>query len=152
MIPGLERAEFLRCGVMHKNAFIQAPRLLDNHYSMREHPDIYFAGQITGVEGYMESASSGLLAGLFAACRALGEEPPAFSDATALGALATHISNKSVVNFQPMNINYGIMRPCGQRIKDKEKKNLSIAQRSLEELQCLREQLSSLYARTANAQ
>lgn len=142
MIPGLEHAEFLRLGVMHKNAFIKSPALLDNRYRMRERPNVYFAGQITGVEGYMESTSSGLLAGIFAACQALGKEPPEFSDATALGALAAHISNKSVVNFQPMNINYGIMKPCGQRIKDKEKKNLSIAERSLEEIQCLREQRS----------
>ncbi len=151
MIPGLENAEFLRCGVMHKNAFIQSPKLLDNHYRMLEHKNIWFAGQITGVEGYMESTSSGLLAGLSAACAALGKEPPCLSASTAIGALAAHISNKSVVNFQPMNINYGIMEPCGQRIKDKEKKNLNIAERSLEEIRCLREQRSLLSARTGDA-
>jgi methylenetetrahydrofolate--tRNA-(uracil-5-)-methyltransferase len=152
MIPGLEQAEFLRFGVMHKNAFLKSPRLLNNRYRMLEHKNIYFAGQITGVEGYMESTSSGLLAGIFAACQLIGAEPPAFSDATALGALAAHISNKSVVNFQPMNINYGIMKSCDQRIKEKEKKNLYIAERSLEELQCLREQQSSLFEKTENAQ
>ena len=152
MIPGLEHAEFLRYGVMHKNTFIDSPRLLNEKYQMREKKNIYFAGQITGVEGYIESASSGLLAGIYAAADVLGISAPVFSDATAIGALALYISNRSVVNFQPMNINYGIMKPCDQRISSKEKKNLYLSERSLEEIKCLREQQSLLSEKTANVQ
>ena len=150
MIPGLENAEYLRYGVMHKNTFINSPALLDNHYRMRDRKNIYFAGQITGVEGYLESASSGLLAGLFAALDAKGLNAPVFSDATAIGALACYVSNKSVVNFQPMNINYGIMKTCDTKIKNKEIRNLSVSERSLEEIKCLREQLSLPFGKTAN--
>ncbi len=150
MIPGLENAEFLRYGVMHKNTFIDSPRLLNEKYRMRDKENMYFAGQITGVEGYIESASSGLLAGIFAAAGALGVSAPVFSDATAIGALAAYISNQSVVNFQPMNINYGIMKPCDQKISNKEKKNLYLSERSLEEIKCLREQQSLLSRKTAN--
>ena len=150
MIPGLEHAEFLRYGVMHKNTFIDSPRLLNEKYQMRENKNIYFAGQITGVEGYIESASSGLLAGIFAAAAQLGASAPVFPDSTAIGALAAYISNRSVVNFQPMNINYGIMKPCDQKISNKEKKNLYISERSLEEIKCLREQRSLLSEKTAS--
>lgn len=152
MIPGLENAEFLRYGVMHKNTFIDSPRLLNQRYQMKEKKNIYFAGQITGVEGYIESASSGLLAGIFAAADVLGISSPVFSDATAIGALALYISNRSVVNFQPMNINYGIMKPCDQKISNKEKKNLYLSERSLGEILCLREQQSLLSKKTVNVQ
>lgn len=152
LIPGLANAEFLRYGVMHKNAFIDSPRLLDGAYRLQRDPRIFFAGQITGVEGYTESAASGLLAGITAACDALGVDAPVFSKATAIGALAAYVSNKSVVNFQPMNINYGIMEPCGQKIKSKEKKNLCISERALEEIECLREQRLLPLRRTANVQ
>lgn len=150
MIPGLGNAEFLRYGVMHKNTFIDSPRLLNEKYQMKDKKNIYFAGQITGVEGYIESASSGLLAGIFAAAGVLGVPAPVFSDATAIGALAAYISNRSVVNFQPMNINYGIMKPSDQKISNKEKKNLYISERSLEEIKCLRERQSLLSEKTAN--
>ena len=152
MIPGLERAEFLRYGVMHKNAFIDSPRLLDGAYRLKNERRIFFAGQITGVEGYTESAASGLLAGIAAACDALCADPPVFSNATAIGALAAYVSNESIVNFQPMNINYGIMRACDQKIKNKEKKNLYISERSLEEIECLKEQQLLPLRKTASAQ
>lgn len=152
MIPGLERAEFLRFGVMHKNAYIQSPVLLNRRYRMRENKNIWFAGQITGVEGYMESASSGLLSGIYAASSALGRELPELSQATAMGALAAHVSNSSVTNFQPININYGIMLSCSQKIREREKRNICVAQRALEEIECFREQQSLLCARTENAQ
>jgi len=152
MIPGLERAEFLRYGVMHKNTFIDSPRLLDGAYRLKKDSRIFFAGQITGVEGYTESAASGLLAGITAACDARGLAAPVFSDGTAIGALAAYVANNSVVNFQPMNINYGIMKPCGQKIKNKEKRNLTISHNSLEEIECLREQQLLPLRKTANVQ
>jgi len=152
MIPGLEKAEFLRFGIMHKNAFIDSPRLLDNVYRFKKNNKFFFAGQITGVEGYTESAASGLLAGITAACDAWGMEAPAFSRATAIGALAAYISNQSVLNFQPMNITYGIIEPCSQRINNKEKKNLAISQRALEEIECLKEQRLLPLKKTANVQ
>lgn len=134
MIPGLENAEFIRYGVMHRNTYINSPNVLDNTYSVIDSPKIYFAGQITGVEGYVESASSGLLAGRYAACRILGLEPKVFTANTAIGALASYVSNKSVTNFQPMNVNFGIIADLGQRIKDKKAKAEMIAKRSLEEI------------------
>ncbi len=150
MIPGLKRAEFLRYGVMHANTFIDSPKLLDGSYRLNRNKNIFFAGQITGVEGYTESAASGLLAGIAAACDARGIAAPVFSNRTAIGALAAYVSNKSVINFQPMNINYGIMEPCELKIKNKEKKNLYISERSLEEIECLREQQLLPLKKTAN--
>lgn len=135
MIPGLERAEYLRYGAMHRNTFINSPRLLDGHYRLRDNEDIYFAGQMTGVEGYVESASSGLLAGLFAACDVLGREKPVFSDKTAIGALAKYVSNGSNTSFQPMNVNFGIMQPADKRFRKKADKNRYIASRALEEIE-----------------
>lgn len=135
MIPGLERAEYLRYGAMHRNTFINSPRLLDEHYRLRDNEDIYFAGQMTGVEGYVESASSGLLAGLFAACDVLGREKPVFSDKTAIGALAKYVSNGSNTSFQPMNVNFGIMQPADKRFRKKADKNRYIASRALEEIE-----------------
>ena len=131
LIPGLEQAEFLRYGVMHRNTFINSPRLLDSSYRMKKHPHISFAGQITGVEGYIESASSGLVAGLNTAMRILGREEVRFPRTTAIGALSSYISDTSVKDFQPMNVNFGLMEGLDVRIRDKRKKNHEIAQRSL---------------------
>ncbi|MBQ3099905.1 MAG: methylenetetrahydrofolate--tRNA-(uracil(54)-C(5))-methyltransferase (FADH(2)-oxidizing) TrmFO [Clostridia bacterium] len=135
LIPGLEKATFLRYGVMHRNTFIDSPRLLDSHYALKSDPDIYFAGQMTGVEGYIESCSSGFIAGLNAARRALGIEETVFPDITAIGALSHYVSDTSVVNFQPMNVNFGIIAPPEQRIKGgKAAKNQYLADRSLEKI------------------
>ncbi|MEE1013552.1 MAG: methylenetetrahydrofolate--tRNA-(uracil(54)-C(5))-methyltransferase (FADH(2)-oxidizing) TrmFO [Clostridia bacterium] len=135
MIPGLEHAEFMRYGVMHRNTYLNAPKLLNSDYSMKKYPKITFAGQITGVEGYVESAASGLLAGLAVAAKLQGQEVPAFSAKTAIGALGAYIANESITNFQPMNVNYGIMTPLEQRIRDKREKAAAVAARSLEEIE-----------------
>lgn len=131
MIPGLENAEFIRYGVMHRNTYINSPKLLDNTYRMKKYPKIYFAGQITGVEGYVESASSGLLAGRFCAMAEQGTGTIPFTNETAIGALSAYISNQSIVDFQPMNVNFGIMKDLGVRIKDKKQKAEEYAKRSL---------------------
>ena len=132
MIPGLENAEFLRYGVMHRNTYINSPRLLDAAYSLRKAPHIFFAGQMTGVEGYVESTASGLVAGLNAALRVLGKEALDFPDTTAIGALAHYVSDKNVVKFQPMNVNFGIIRPLEKRVKGgKAAKNEALANRAL---------------------
>lgn len=131
MIPGLENAEFVRYGVMHRNTYINSPTLLDNTYRMKKYPKVYFAGQITGVEGYIESAASGLLTGRNSALAELGREAEVYSSETAIGALANYVSNESIVNFQPMNINFGIMKELGVRIKDKKQKAEMFAERSL---------------------
>lgn len=134
MIPGLENAEFVRYGVMHRNTYINSPKVLDNTYRMESHPKVYFAGQINGVEGYVESASSGLLAGLYAAKNILGVDFTPFTADTAIGALANYVSNKSVTNFQPMNVNFGIISDLGERIRDKKQKAEKIANRALAEI------------------
>lgn len=131
MIPGLEEAEFLRYGVMHRNTFINSPKLLDATYNYRERPNLYFAGQITGVEGYIESSSSGLVAGINAVMKLLGRDSVVFPDTTAIGALSQYISNPTVKNFQPMNVNFGLMSGLDFKVKDKRKKNFEIAQRAL---------------------
>lgn len=141
MIPGLENAEFIRYGVMHRNTYLNAPHLLRADYSMRKNPDIFFAGQITGVEGYVESAASGLIAGISASCRITGKEQTEFSAKTAIGALGRYISNQSITDFQPMNVNYGIMEPLEERIKDKRKKAEMMAERALAELEQKKERL-----------
>lgn len=134
MIPGLENAEFMRYGVMHRNTYINSPKLLNKEYRMREYPKIFFAGQITGVEGYVESAASGLIAGRAAANAVLGKCSEIPSNSTAIGALAAYVSNEGIVNFQPMNVNYGIMEGLTERIKDKRIKAERIAERSLAEI------------------
>ena len=134
LIPGLEQAQFLRLGSMHRNTFINAPRLLLSTCQLKSDPRIFFAGQITGVEGYVESASSGFLAGVNAARLLMGAEltvPPA---ETAIGALACHITNAEAAHFQPMNVNYGLFPPLAGRVKKKEKRGL-LAQRGLVELE-----------------
>lgn len=134
MIPGLENAEFVRFGVMHKNTYLNSPQLLDKHFNLRSNKRFYFAGQMTGVEGYVESAASGLMAGL-AAARAVLELPEVeFPDVTAHGALANYISNLAIENFQPMNINFGLIPPLTVRIRKKREKNAQIAARALEAL------------------
>lgn len=134
MIPGLEKAEFVRFGVMHKNTYLNSPHLLDKHFNLRNDKRFYFAGQMTGVEGYVESAASGLMAGL-AATRAVLELPEVeFPAETAHGALANYISNPAIENFQPMNINFGLIPPLTVRIRKKREKNAMIAARALEAL------------------
>ncbi len=131
MIPALHDAEFLRYGVMHRNTFLNSPRLLDRYYRLKTQPRISFAGQMTGVEGYVESAASGFLVGVETARRLLGKAPIDFPQETAIGALGLYISNQSVVAFQPMNINFGIMPPLDHRVKGKRNKNAELSQRSL---------------------
>lgn len=131
MIPGLSNAEFVRYGVMHRNTYIKSPGLLNADFSVKGDENLYFAGQMTGVEGYVESASSGLLAGLTLACKLRGKEVPIFPQTTAIGALGTYVSSGSVGDFQPMNINFGIITPLETRIKAKKEKNAAIAARSL---------------------
>ena len=132
MIPALKNAEFVRYGVMHQNTFLQSPKLLDKYYADRRNPMVAFAGQMTGVEGYVESAASGFLAAVAMAAKVQGKEIPEFPKTTAIGALGLYISDPSVENFQPMNINFSIIQPLEQRIRKKAEKNLAIANRSLE--------------------
>ena len=132
MIPALANAEFVRYGVMHRNTFLQSPRLLDRFYSDRRNPMVAFAGQMTGVEGYVESTASGFLAAVAMAARLQGREAPDFPKTTAIGALGLYISDSTVENFQPMNINFSIISPLEKRIRKKAEKNLAIANRSLE--------------------
>ncbi len=131
MIPALHNAEFVRYGVMHRNTFLQSPKLLDRYYADRRDPMVAFAGQMTGVEGYVESTASGFLAAVAMAAKLQGKEIPDFPKTTAIGALGLYISDESVVNFQPMNINFSIISPLEQRIRKKAEKNLAIANRSL---------------------
>ena len=138
MIPALKNAEFVRYGVMHQNTFLQSPKLLDKYYADRRNPLVAFAGQMTGVEGYVESAASGFLAGVAMAAKVLGEELPDFPKETAIGALGLYISDERIENFQPMNINFSIIAPLEQRIRKKAEKNLAIANRSLEIIERLK--------------
>ncbi|MBQ8769075.1 MAG: methylenetetrahydrofolate--tRNA-(uracil(54)-C(5))-methyltransferase (FADH(2)-oxidizing) TrmFO, partial [Oscillospiraceae bacterium] len=132
MIPALRDAEFVRYGVMHQNTFLQSPRLLDRYYADRRNPLVAFAGQMTGVEGYVESTASGYLAAVALAARLRGETPPDFPKETAIGALGLYISDSRVEDFQPMNINFSLISPLDKRIRKKAEKNLALANRSLE--------------------
>ena len=132
MIPALKNAEFVRYGVMHQNTFLQSPKLLDQYYADRRNPLVAFAGQMTGVEGYVESTASGYLAAVAMAAKVQGRQLPDFPKTTAIGALGLYISDESVENFQPMNINFSIIAPLEKRIKKKAEKNLAISNRSLE--------------------
>ena len=132
MIPALKNAEFVRYGVMHQNTFIQSPKLLDKYYADRRNPLVAFAGQMTGVEGYVESTASGYLAAVAMAAKIQGRELPDFPKTTAIGALGLYVSDPSIENFQPMNINFSIIAPLEKRIRKKAEKNLAIANRSLE--------------------
>ena len=140
MIPALKNAEFVRYGVMHQNTFLQSPKLLDKYYADRRNPLVAFAGQMTGVEGYVESAASGFLAGVSMAAKVLGKDLPHFPKETAIGALGLYISDERVENFQPMNINFSIIAPLEQRIRKKAEKNLAIANRSLAIIDAMAEQ------------
>ena len=131
MIPALRDAEFVRYGVMHRNTYLNSPKLLDRYYRLRSEPRISFAGQMTGVEGYVESAASGLLVGVETAARVLGLPAVDFPQETAIGALALYVSGGSVGDFQPMNINFGLITPLERRVKGKRNKNTEISKRSL---------------------
>ena len=131
MIPALANAEFVRYGVMHRNTFLQSPKLLDKYYADRRNPLVAFAGQMTGVEGYVESTASGFLAAVAMAAKVQGKEPVEFPPETAIGALGLYISDERIEHFQPMNVNFSIVKPLEQRIRKKAEKNLAIANRAL---------------------
>ena len=139
MIPALKNAEFVRYGVMHQNTFLQSPKLLDRYYADRRNPMVAFAGQMTGVEGYVESTASGYLAAVAMAAKVQGRTLPEFPKTTAIGALGLYISDESVENFQPMNVNFSIIAPLEQRIRKKAEKNLAISQRALMVIDALKE-------------
>ena len=132
MIPALRNAEYVRYGVMHRNTFLCSPKLLDRFYADRRNPLVAFAGQMTGVEGYVESAASGYLAAVAMAAKVQGKDPVEFPKETAIGALGLYISDERITDFQPMNINFSIISPLEKRIRKKAEKNAAIAQRSLE--------------------
>lgn len=137
MIPALHDAEFVRYGVMHRNTFLNSPKLLDACYADRRDPMVAFAGQMTGVEGYVESCASGYLAAVSMAARLEGRPVPDFGTMTAIGALAHYVSDGTVASFQPMNVNFGIIAPLEQRVRGKANKNLAIANRSLAHLEAM---------------
>ena len=139
MIPALKNAEFVRYGVMHRNTYLNSPRLLDRYYRLRTEPRISFAGQMTGVEGYVESAASGMLVGIETSARLLGLESVDFPQETAIGALGLYVSGGSVGDFQPMNINFGIITPLDRRVRGKRNKNAEISRRSLEIIERLKQ-------------
>ena len=146
MIPGLEKASFHRYGVMHRNTFLNSPKLLSADYSMREKKNIFFAGQMTGVEGYLESTSSGMVAGINAARRALGLDSVIFPSTTVIGALASYISDPNVVNFQPMNANFGVVASLDKKVKGgKKARHEAIGERAVE---TMREHYSDLFDKT----
>lgn len=138
MIPGLENAEFVRYGVMHRNSFLDSPRLLNSDFSLRSNRNIFFAGQITGVEGYMESAGAGIIAGINAVRRAKGEESISLPETTMLGALSAYISDETVKNFQPMGANFGILPAIEPKIRDKKERYAALAKRALSDLEEVR--------------
>lgn len=141
MIPGLENAEFVRYGVMHRNSFLNSPKLLNSDFSLREKDNVFFAGQITGVEGYMESAGSGILAGINAVRKARGQESFVPENVTMLGALCEYISDESVKNFQPMGANFGVLPPIEPKIKDKKERYMALSERALNSLKASMEKL-----------
>ena len=141
MIPALKNAEYVRYGVMHRNTYLDSPRLLDRYYRLKKEPRLTFAGQMTGVEGYVESTASGFLAAVELSRRLRGLPPVNFPDVTAIGALGLYVSNESIGSFQPMNINFGIIPPLGYKVKGKRNKNAVLSQRSLEVIDSLREEI-----------
>ena len=144
MIPALRNAEYVRYGVMHRNTYLDSPRLLDRYYRLKSEPRITFAGQMTGVEGYVESAGSGFLAAVELSRRLEGREPIDFPKETALGALSLYISDETVKEFQPMNINFGIIAPLGYKVRGKRNKNQEISRRSLEIIEKLKSDTNHL--------
>ena len=151
MIPGLERAEFVRHGMIHRNTFINSPATLEPTFEARRRPGLFFAGQMSGVEGYVESAASGLLAGIGAAARARGEEPLPFPENTALGALGRYISRSNAENYQPTNIAFGLLPELGEKIRDKTKRRLTLSARALASLDGFRPQVEDTKVREAAA-
>ena len=141
MIPALHDAEYLRYGVMHRNTFLDSPRYLNRYYQLKSEPRIVFAGQMTGVEGYVESAASGFLAGIELARRLRGMGPIDFPQETAIGALGLYVSNESIGNFQPMNVNFGIIPPLDHRVKGKRNKNAELSARSLAIIEARKEDI-----------
>ena len=141
MIPALHDAEYLRYGVMHRNTFLDSPRYLNRYYQLKSEPSIVFAGQMTGVEGYVESAASGFLAGIELARRLRGMAPIDFPQETAIGALGLYVSNGSIGNFQPMNVNFGIIPPLDHRVKGKRNKNAELSARSLAIIEARKEDI-----------
>lgn len=139
LIPGLQNAEFMRYGVMHRNSFLNSPKLLNSDLSLKSNSNIFFAGQITGVEGYMESAASGIIAGINAVRRFNNQEPLVLPQYTMIGALLGYISDQTVVNFQPMGANFGIIPPLEQHIRDKRERYAALAERSLEYFENIKE-------------
>ena len=135
MIPALKNAEFVRFGVMHRNTFLNSPQLLRGDYSFRGRPELFFAGQITGVEGYMESASSGILAGINLARRLAGRETLVLPETTMMGALSRYMSGYEGKDFQPMGANFGVLPPLEEQIRDKRQRYLALAQRGLADLE-----------------
>ena len=129
MIPGLQHAEFMRYGVMHRNTFLNAPQVLNQDFSFKQNPNLFFAGQITGVEGYMESASSGILAGINAVNRKQGASALILPKETMMGALSDHVANSVSKNFQPMGANFGVLPALSEHIKDKKERYAALAQR-----------------------
>lgn len=134
MIPGLENAEFVRYGVMHRNSFLDSPRVLNSDFSLKAHPNVFFAGQITGVEGYMESAASGIMAGINAVRFAETNPTVTLPETTMIGALSGYISDKTVKNFQPMGANFGVLPPIEPKIRDKKERYAKIAERAVNAL------------------
>lgn len=134
MIPGLENARFVRYGVMHRNTYLRSPQMIEQTYQTKKRPDLLFAGQMTGVEGYVESAASGLYAGINAALLAQEKAPVIFPEETMMGAMAYYITHANKDNFQPINANFGIIRPLGKRVRDKRERNMQLSQRALDEL------------------
>lgn len=141
MFPALKNAEFVRYGVMHRNTFIDSPRLLNGDFSMRSNPYLFFGGQITGVEGYMESASSGLMAGINLSRRLKGLDTIILPEDTMIGALSRYISDETVKNFQPMGANFGVLPPLDSKIRDKQERYAALANRGLE---CLKKVIANL--------
>lgn len=132
MIPGLENAEYVRYGVMHRNTFINSPKLLQPTYQLKTNENLFFAGQMTGVEGYVESAASGLIAGINAARKALGQDLVVFPDTSTLGSMAHYITTADSEHFQPMNANFGLLPKLEKKIRNKKEKNEALANRALE--------------------
>jgi methylenetetrahydrofolate--tRNA-(uracil-5-)-methyltransferase len=141
MVPGLENAEFVRYGMIHRNTYVNAPSTLEPTFETRKRPGLFFAGQMSGVEGYVESAASGLLAGIGAACRVRGEAPPAFPEDTALGALGRYIARSDPKRYQPTNIAFGLLPELPHRIRDKASKRLALSRRALASLEAFRASL-----------
>jgi methylenetetrahydrofolate--tRNA-(uracil-5-)-methyltransferase len=143
LIPGLEQAEFVRYGMIHRNTYVNAPLTLEPSFETRKRPGLFFAGQMSGVEGYVESAASGLLAGIGAASRARGGAPPVFPEDTALGALGRYIARSDPAHYQPTNIAFGLLPELPRRVRDKARKRQALAQRALESLDRFRLQLET---------